>query len=163
MRPISPVDKAALEGAFERLSPESRYRRFLSQTPRLSARDLEYLTEVDHRCHEAVIAFDVATGEAVGTARYVCDSSDERIAEPALTVVDAWQRRGLGSVLLERLIGRARAQGVCEFRATVLADNEPMLQLLRASPEIDELEVSRAAQGTVEVRAGLGSPLDSER
>jgi GNAT superfamily N-acetyltransferase len=156
MRPISPADKAALESAFERLSPESRYRRFLSQTPRLSARELAYLTEVDHRRHEAVIAFDVATGQAVGTARYVRDSYDQRIAEPAVTVVDEWQGRGLGRALLERLVSHARAQGVQEFRATVLADNEPMLQLLRRSAEIEELEVGQAEQGAVDVRAELG-------
>jgi GNAT superfamily N-acetyltransferase len=158
MRPISPADKAAVEGAFERLSPESRYRRFLSQTPRLSERELAYLTEVDHRRHEAVIAFDVATGQAVGTARYVRDSDDDRIAEPAVTVVDEWQGRGLGSALLERLVADARAQGVQEFRATVLADNEPILQLLRKSPEIEELEVGQAEQGTVDVRAELRRP-----
>jgi GNAT superfamily N-acetyltransferase len=160
VRPIRPADKGALEAAFDRLSEGSRYRRFLTVTPRLSGRQLAYLTEVDHRGHEALIAFDAETGEAVGTARYVRDSNDESVAEPAVTVVDDWQGRGLGSVLLRSVIDRARLHGVRQLRATVLADNEPMLHLLRALPDVEELEVGQITQGTVDVRADL---LDRER
>jgi GNAT superfamily N-acetyltransferase len=160
MRPIRPADKPALEAAFERLSEDSRYSRFLSPTPRLSGRQLAYLTEVDHRGHEALIAFNVETGDAVGTARYVRDGNDEKVAEPAVTVVDDWQGRGLGSVLFERLIDRARMDGVQRLHATVLADNKPMLQLLRAQPDVERVEVGPVTHGTVDVCAEL---LDRER
>src|SRR5437660_3402126 len=56
IRPIDAGDKAALVQGFEKLSPESRYRRFFSPLSRLSERDLAYLTEVDHHDHEALIA-----------------------------------------------------------------------------------------------------------
>ena len=65
----APDDKDAIAAGFERLSPESRYRRFFAPLQRLTARDLEYLTEVDHHDHEAVIGFDAATGDPVGVAR----------------------------------------------------------------------------------------------
>jgi GNAT superfamily N-acetyltransferase len=155
VRPIRAADKAALEVAFERLSEGSRYRRFLSVTPRLSGRQLAYLTEVDHRGHEALIAFSAETGDAVGTARYVRDANDGRVAEPAVTVIDDWQGRGLGSALFERLIDRARMDGVRRLRATVLADNEPMLQLLRAQPDVGRVDVGPVTHGTVDVCVDL--------
>jgi hypothetical protein len=61
VRPIEPGDKAGLAAAFERLSDESRYRRFLSPHGRLSQAELRYLTEVDHHDHEALVALDPAT------------------------------------------------------------------------------------------------------
>ena len=56
VRPIRPEDRDAIRAAFERLGPESRYRRFLSSVERLSDSDLRYLTDVDHSNHEALIA-----------------------------------------------------------------------------------------------------------
>ena len=69
-RPIKPADRDALADGFARLSAKSRYRRFLGPKPTLSARELTYLTEVDHVTHEAVVAFDEADGRMVGVARY---------------------------------------------------------------------------------------------
>jgi hypothetical protein len=53
LREIRPEDKAALVAGFDRLSPESRYRRFFTPLERLTETDLAYLTEVDHHDHEA--------------------------------------------------------------------------------------------------------------
>jgi RimJ/RimL family protein N-acetyltransferase len=130
LRPIRPDDKEALVAGFERLSDESRYRRFLSPTTRLSPSQLRYLTEVDHDRHEAIIAFAEETGEPVGVARYVRHPDDPTDAEPAVTVVDDWQSRGLGTALLEEITQRARAAGVKRFIATVLATNRPMIALI---------------------------------
>lgn len=130
IRPIEPDDKRALVEGFEHLSDESRYRRFLSATPRLTESQLRYLTEVDHDRHEALIAFAESTGEPVGVARYVRYPDDPSEAEPAVTVVDHWQGRGLGTLLLEALTERARAAGVRRFSAIVLGRNEPMLAML---------------------------------
>jgi GNAT superfamily N-acetyltransferase len=130
MRPIEPDDKRALVTGFERLSDESRYRRFLTPTPRLTDAQLRYLTEVDHDRHEAIIAFAEETGEPVGVARYVRLPDDPATAEPAVTVVDEWQARGVGTFLLEELSERARAAGVKRFAATALAGNKPIIALL---------------------------------
>jgi len=130
VRPIEPDDKDALLAGFERLSDESRYRRFLASTPRLTDAQLRYLTEVDHDRHEALIAFAEDTGEPIGVARYVRFEDDPLTAEPAVTVVDDWQGRGVGTLLLEELTARAREAGLERFSATVFAANDPIISLL---------------------------------
>src|SRR4051812_21402553 len=80
IRPIQPEDRDALAAAFERLSPQSRYRRFFAPVPKLSRRALDYLTVVDHRDHEALVAV-AEDGEGIGVARFVRTAAEE--AEPA--------------------------------------------------------------------------------
>ena len=70
--------------------------------------------------HEAIGALDAASRKAVGVARYVRDDEQPHIAEAALTVADAWQRRGLGDKLLRRLRDRATASGIRRFTALKL-------------------------------------------
>src|SRR4051794_23247106 len=76
LRPIKPSDDQLLVEAFERLGPESRYRRFLGPMPRLPADVVEYLTTVDNDRHQALIAVDLETGQMVGVARYFRDHDD---------------------------------------------------------------------------------------
>ena len=66
VRPIVPADREPLADAFDRLSDRSRHQRFLAPKPRLSARELDYLTDVDHVTHEALVAIDETTGDIVG-------------------------------------------------------------------------------------------------
>jgi len=106
----------------DRLSVESRYRRFFAPVSKLSERQLDYLTQVDHHAHEALVALEAASGEGIGVARFV--RVDEDTAEPAIVVVDDWQRRGVGTLLLESLAERAREEGIRRFVAPVLAENE---------------------------------------
>jgi GNAT superfamily N-acetyltransferase len=127
IRPLEPDDRALLVAGFERLSPESRYRRFFGPMPHLRSRDVEYLTNVDHHDHEALVAVDPDTGDGVGVARYV--RTGPGVAEPALVVVDDWQGRGLGSRLLDRLVERAQDEGVTRFEAPVLADNPEAIRV----------------------------------
>jgi GNAT superfamily N-acetyltransferase len=106
-------DKELLLRGFERLSPESRYRRFLAPMPELTEEIVRYLTEIDHRDHGAMIALDEA-GDGIGVTRYVRDPHRPEVAEVAevaVTVIDDWQGRGLGTLLLEVISARAREQG----------------------------------------------------
>jgi len=130
LREIRPDDKDALTAGFERLSPESRYRRFFTPLERLSPTDLAYLTEVDHHAHEAVIAFDLE-GLPVGVARYV-RGHDDATAEVAVVVVDDWQGRGAATALLERLAERASENGIERFVALILQENEEAIELFRS-------------------------------
>ena len=66
----------------------------------MSAAELAYLVDVDHKDHEAIIAIDPSSGEALGVARYIRSKDDAQVAEVAVTVADDWQRRGLGRALL---------------------------------------------------------------
>jgi RimJ/RimL family protein N-acetyltransferase len=116
-----------LTEGFDRLSPESRYRRFFTPVTRLSERQLDYLTDVDHRDHEALVAVALESGNAVGVARYV--RTRPGVAEPAIVVADDWQGRGLASQLLDLLADRARAEGVECFVAPVLSENRAAIAL----------------------------------
>jgi RimJ/RimL family protein N-acetyltransferase len=156
LRPIQPADKPALREAFEHLSPQSRYQRFLTPMTRLDSAMLRYLTEVDHHDHEALVAVDPADGQIVGVARYVKTGNGR--AEAAVTVADEWQGRGLGSMLLEELAVHAWGDGVQCFTALVLAHNDAMLSLLRALGPVREVD---RQMGTVEIEAeltGVGVP-----
>jgi GNAT superfamily N-acetyltransferase len=99
LRPIAPEDKPLLAASFERLSEESRYRRFFTPKSELSAAELDYLVDVDHSDHEAIIAIEPSSGEVLGVARYVRSKADAEVAEVAVTVADDWQGRGLGRAL----------------------------------------------------------------
>src|SRR5437879_2699205 len=80
---------------------------------------LRYCTDTDHHDHEALGALDQTEGRGVGVARYVRDAADPHSAEIAVTIVDDWQGRGLGTELLAQLSGRARAEGIRRFTALV--------------------------------------------
>jgi GNAT superfamily N-acetyltransferase len=136
LRPIAPEDKPLIAASFERLSEESRYRRFFTSKKELSAADLDYLVDVDHSDHEAIIAVDPLSGEAVGVARYVRSNDDAEVAELAVTVIDDWQGRGLGRVLLTRLTDRAGREGVRRFSAVVLGQNREALRLFNSLGDV---------------------------
>jgi nucleotide-binding universal stress UspA family protein/L-amino acid N-acyltransferase YncA len=130
LRPITPADKPLLAASFERLSEESRYRRFFTSMNKLSAAQLDYLVDVDHQDHEAIVAVDPISGEGLAVARYIRSNEDAEAAEVAVTVADDWQHRGLGRALLDRLTYRARREGVRRFTALVQSDNRASLGLL---------------------------------
>ncbi len=122
-------DRELLLRGFQRLSPESRYRRFLVATGELSEEMVRYLTEIDHHDHEAMIALDERTGEGIGVARYIRDQERPDTAEVAVTVIDDWQGRGVGTLLLEVICGRAREEGITTFTALMLSTNEEMMDV----------------------------------
>jgi RimJ/RimL family protein N-acetyltransferase len=132
IRPISGGDVAELEAAVERLTPESRYRRFFSALKKLDAKTLTYFTNVDHVSHEALVALEPAHGELVGVARYVSAEKGSESAEVAMVVADEWHGRGLATVLLAELTTRAREAGVLRFQASCLAMNHDAIDVLKS-------------------------------
>ena len=135
IRPIRADDGERLQVAHERLSPETRYRRYLGAKPTLSSDDTRYLVEVDGADHVALVATDTVDGEPgaiVAVARFVRLPHDLTAAEFAIVVGDAYQKRGLGGELVRRLAAAALERGVTHFRATTLADNVGLFALLRA-------------------------------
>jgi RimJ/RimL family protein N-acetyltransferase len=122
-------DAPGLTAAFDQLSETSRYRRFFTVKPQLSERSLAFLTDVDHRDHEALVAVAPGSGQLVGVARFIRDAREPDQAEVAVTVIDSWQRRGLGTALLRELAQRAVAEDVQHLTAEILAENKPMLTL----------------------------------
>ena len=146
------ADRELLVRSFERLSPESRYRRFLAPMPELSDDMLRHLTEIDHHDEEAIVALDAETAEGLGVARYVRSKTRRDLAEVAVTVIDDWQGRGLGTLLLRVLSARAREEGISSFAALILATNEHSIQLLG---QLDAVRVVDRDGGMVEVEVAI--------
>jgi GNAT superfamily N-acetyltransferase len=134
LRMVRPGDADELRRQFQRLSPSSRYRRFLSAAMELSEDMVEYLTEVDGVDHVAIVAVtdshDLKSEVGLGIGRFVRLADEPEVAEPAVTVVDDAQHKGVGRLLLSTLAEAARERGIRVFRAEVLADNAPMRHLL---------------------------------
>ena len=151
VRPIRPTDKDALRSAFGRLSERSRYQRFMTPIDELSESQLRYLTEVDHSDHEALVAFDPPSGDGVGVARFV-RLADPTTAEAAVTVVDEWQGRGLGTGLCRLLAERARDEGIARFSALLLASNHQMHDVLSS---LGPSRVVSRSSGAVEVEVAI--------
>jgi RimJ/RimL family protein N-acetyltransferase len=129
IRPITPGDRDALAHAFGRLSPASRYRRFLMPKPSLSPAELDYLTDIDHRRHAAIVAVHAEDGRIIGVARYAPLAPLE--ADFAIVVADEAQGRGLGTSISYRLLAQASANGLTRLHASTLADNRAARALLR--------------------------------
>jgi len=151
IRQVRSTDAPLLADGFARLSAASRQMRFLGVKKQLSAAELRYFTDVDHHDHEALGALDRAGGHGVGIARYVRDADDPQAAEIAVTIVDDWQGRGLGTELLARLSDRARREGIRRFTALADANNVAVAALLRNAGA----HLVRRGRGTVEYEITL--------
>ncbi|HEV2685762.1 MAG TPA: GNAT family N-acetyltransferase, partial [Actinomycetota bacterium] len=130
VRPIVPDDKQLLLDGFSHLSSETRFRRFLGYMDKLRPPLLRYLTEIDYVDHFAWIGLDADTGAGIGVARYVRMRDDPTAAESAIVVVDAYHRRGAGTILLQLLGASALSNGITHFVGEALAQNQPIRDLL---------------------------------
>ena len=131
LRPIRGHDREGLATLFARLTPESRYRRFLTPKRELTPRELSFFTDVDHVGHEAIAALDQRDGSIVGVGRYVHAGDRAGVAELAVVVADDLQRLGIGTALVTGAMRRARANGYALMTATTLRDNRPARALMR--------------------------------
>jgi RimJ/RimL family protein N-acetyltransferase len=156
IRPLGAGDGPALRTAYDRLSDDTKYKRFLAAKPHLTGSDIRYLTHTDSDHHVALAATPAGKpDEIIGVARFVILPNDPRTAEFAITIGDPYQGDGLGSALMERLAKRATELGVKRFLATILADNVAAHRLTRALAgelahqrhlgPVDELVVELAA------------------
>jgi RimJ/RimL family protein N-acetyltransferase len=134
LRYIRPEDADELRRGFDRLSPASRYRRFLGGVGHLSDENIRYLTNVDGHDHVAIVAARLrpdGTEEGLGVARFIRVAGEPKVAEAAITVVDDEQHKGIGLLLGLALAAAARDRGIDHFRGEVLGNNEAVQQLLR--------------------------------
>jgi GNAT superfamily N-acetyltransferase len=156
IRPIAASDGPALQAAYDRLSDETKYKRFMAVKPHLSGSDVRYLTATDGDRHIAFVATPVGRPDViVGVVRCVRLVQRPDTAEFAITIGDPYQGDGLGSAMMERLAAEARAHGVTRFIGTMLADNVAAHRLTRRLAgelahqrhlgPVDELEVDLAA------------------
>jgi RimJ/RimL family protein N-acetyltransferase len=130
VRPIVAADREPLADAFHRLSDRSRRQRFLAPKPRLSARELDYLTDVDHVSHEALVAV-ADDGAIVGVSRYAAWRGHDDVAELAVVVADDLHGRGIGGALADRIVREARCNGIARLTAATLWGNRPAFAVLK--------------------------------
>jgi GNAT superfamily N-acetyltransferase len=173
LRLVLPEDKEILRAGFERLSPASRYARFLAPKSQLSDDELRYLCEVDHERHVAIGAVR-DDGEAsaapvgLGVARFIRLADPPHTAEAAIAVTDEVQHQGLGRLLFLRLVAAAAERGVERFRCEVLGSNAGMAGLLAQISPDRTIEVSSGVMA-IEIalpdvtpqQAAAGEPMES--
>jgi GNAT superfamily N-acetyltransferase len=155
LRPIEAADKARLLAAHGRLSEQTIRRRYLAAKPRVTSSELTYLTEVDGHNHIALAALLADDPETiVGIARCVRLTASARglvtasldapeTAEFAVVVEDAFQGRGVGTLLARELATAARAADIRRFAATMLSDNvavRRVMATISAHLELDRLD-----------------------
>ncbi|MGI9184225.1 MAG: GNAT family N-acetyltransferase [Solirubrobacteraceae bacterium] len=170
IREIRADDGQRLRASHARLSPESRYRRFLGAKPNLSESDARYLADVDGCRHYALVAttaVDGRAGEIIAVARFIALPERPGTAEFAIVVGDAYQRQGLASGLMDRLAAAARARGIARFRAVMLSDNAGIRHLLerlavgdvqtQVRGTVTEMEMGLTARETLSERLGAAA------
>lgn len=140
LRLMKASDKQMLLDGFNRLSADSRYARFMAPKSKLSESELDYLTVVDGVDHFALGAIRrhlVSKDEGVGSARFVRLHNQHDTAEAAVTVLDDFQGKGLGSMMLQRLIEAAWERDVRWFVTELLAQNTASKRMFESlSPEV---------------------------
>jgi acetyltransferase len=136
IRPIRPDDAPKLQKAFKRLSTQSIYYRFLQVFAQLTDQQANDFANLDYYHRMALIAEILEAGESnlIGVARYSMLSGDEPgLAESAVVVIDEYQKRGLGSLLLRHLVRYARSHDVQVFLATVHVSNAQIMRFIKRS------------------------------
>ena len=157
LRPIVPEDEALLHEAVAAMSERTVYFRFFSPIKRMSDAMAHRLAVVDYNDRFALVATThkpASKERIVGVARYD-RARDTDVAEVAVAVIDEFQRRGLGGILLAELAGVARRHGIKSFQLIVLPENREMLGLLRKMGWIHQAKVAR---GVYEISFDLPDP-----
>jgi acetyltransferase len=158
IRPILPEDADDLQVTFRRLSVESIYLRFLSYKKELPDEEARYLATLDYTTRMAFVAVCHENDQeiVVGVARYaLLDMGSLDVAESAVVVADDYQNRGIGKLLLRRLVTYARAKGIRQLRGNLQVGNDRMLDLVRRSGLPHK---TRFVDGIWEASIDLGLP-----
>lgn len=157
LRPVRAEDAAAVRCLFQGLSETSRWLRFFTVCPRLD-RVIDWATKVDNDRRLGLVAITADTGQLIAHAGLERDPRQPDRAEFALAIADGYQGRGLGRLLLGRLVEAARQAGLRWLTGEVLANNHRMLNLLRHSGWAVRL---RPSYGVVLVEVSTWSSPDS--
>ena len=153
VRPVDPRDEAALRQLLKGLSVESRWLRFFSAGADLQ-RAASLMAALAPPAGRGLVAVAGVPQCVVAHAAYVREDEAGR-AEVAFEVADAWQGRGLATVLLAHLSQLAEADGITTFVASVLPGNHRMVQVFRDSGFAVEVR-SEPGELRVELPAVLG-------
>ncbi len=132
IRALHAEDRELWQDVWEHLGPQSVYYRFFSPKRKMSAAEVAYFTQLDFVTHVALIGIvhDTTLGDtACAIGRYHVVGPNSSSAEIAFAVDDEFQGLGIGTLLLTHLANIGRHDGITEFVAFVLAENEKMLEV----------------------------------
>jgi acetyltransferase len=129
VRPIRPEDADAEQQFVRSLSPEARYLRFMQNIDELTPEMLVRFTQIDYSREMAMIAR--TADRQLGVARYMVNPDGET-CEFAISVLDDWARKGIGTMLMEALMDAARQRGIRVMEGEVLKENARMLSLMKS-------------------------------
>ncbi len=146
IRPIRPDDEPLMKEMFYSFTQQTVYLRFHSAVKAMPHEQLQLFCNIDYDTEMALVAVvgPVEQEEIIGMGRYLMDPSRES-AELAFVVRDDWQRRGLGTVLFQKLIEIGRANGIRTFWADVLVENSGMLKIFHRSG----LQIESTKEGNI--------------
>lgn len=133
VRPIRPEDAQMNQDFVRRLSPETKYFRFMSAVRELSPSLLARLNIIDYHRELAFIAIRLREDgeeEQIGVCRFTANPDGES-CEFAIVVSDEHQHSGLGRRLMSLLIQTARQRGLKTMKGEFLASNERMLRFVQ--------------------------------
>ncbi len=133
-KPAIPDDIPRVTTFMNGLSKESLRMRFMASVSYVSPDIIENLCNGNFTDSACLLAIDGETSDSniVGLANYI-SMGNGRTAEVAFLTAEAFQGRGISTLLLERLAGIAAANGFIEFEAEVLPDNQPMINVFKSS------------------------------
>ena len=142
VRPIHPDDAEMLQDFVRRMSPESRYFRFVSTMRELSLKMLARFTLIDYDREMALVAIHcertpnadggfTETERIIGVSRYVTNP-DLSTCEFSLAIADDFNGKGIGSRMMLSIMEVARSKGLSQVEGLVLTNNAPMLKLMRS-------------------------------
>jgi acyl-CoA hydrolase/GNAT superfamily N-acetyltransferase len=134
VRPVRVADEDELGDVFRRLSDESTFQRFLGHRRTHPHEELQRLVDLDDEQSMALVAVAKHEGrdEIVGMTRYDRDPATG-LGDAAFVVRDEWQGRGIGTILMRRIVAVARARGLAGLSADVLRSNPRMMRLFEQS------------------------------
>ena len=130
IRALRHDDEADMLAAIERTSAQSLQRRFFVMKRHFSEKELAFFMDIDFKNHVAIVATAEEPGPRTiiaGGGRYIVFEPGR--AEMAFVVIDSWQGRGIGSILMRHLIKLANDAGLQELTAEVLPENTAMLKV----------------------------------
>lgn len=128
---VRPHNKKQISDGLRDMGPESIRNRFLGSKRDFSEQELQYLTHLDGWNHYA-FGIEERTGSkrGVGVIRMVRSSHSETEAEIAITIIDEYQRNGLGTFLLDVIILAASERKIRTLSFTYLPSNEAITKFL---------------------------------
>ncbi|MBL8491746.1 MAG: GNAT family N-acetyltransferase, partial [Rhodocyclaceae bacterium] len=166
VRPIRPEDEAALAALLEALDPVDLRYRFFSPLRQVPRSQLARFTQIDYDREMSLV---VLAGEPGGTENMLGEARivgnvDREWAEFAIVVRSDMAGRGLGHILLSRLVDISRREGYREIRGETMPENARMRALARA---LGFLEVTDGDPRLVHLRLPLtaaagASPVGAE-